>query len=73
MSLKPGHWNSNYPSGKWEHDIPTEFAELDKILAWCQEEFEDYSTCMRYETYNNRIKFIFYTNQRYVAFLLRWA
>ena len=73
MSLKPGHWNSNYPSGKWEHDIPTEFADLKQILVWCQAEFKDYETCMRYETYNNRIKFIFYSNQNYVAFLLRWA
>ena len=73
MSLKPGHWNSNYPSGKWEHDIPTDFADLEEILAWCQQEFDDYATCMRYETYNDRLKFIFYRNQDYVAFLLRWA
>jgi len=73
MSLKPGHWNSNYPSGKWEHDIPTEFIDLDEILAWCRREFIDYATCMRYEVYNNRAKFIFYDNQDYVSFLLRWA
>jgi hypothetical protein len=73
MSLKPGHWNSNYPSGKWEHDIPLEFADVKEIIAWCQREFIDYATCMRYEVYNNRAKFIFYDNQDYVSFLLRWA
>jgi hypothetical protein len=73
MSLKPGHWNSNYPSGKWEHDIPLEFLDLDEILAWCRREFIDHATCMRYEVYSNRAKFIFYDNQDYVSFLLRWA
>jgi hypothetical protein len=54
-------------------DIPLEFADLDEILAWCRKEFIDYATCMRYEVYNNRAKFIFYDNQDYVSFLLRWA
>jgi len=73
MSLKPGHWNTNYPSGKWEHDIPLEFVDVDEILAWCRREFIDHATCMRHEVYNNRAKFIFYDNQDYVSFLLRWA
>ena len=73
MSLKPGHWNSHYPPARWEHDIPIEFANLDKVLEWCQREFDDYETCMHYTTYYNRIHFVFYCNQDYVAFLLRWA
>jgi hypothetical protein len=50
-----------------------EFVDLDEILAWCRREFIDHATCMRYQVYNNRAKFIFYDNQDYVAFLLRWA
>jgi hypothetical protein len=73
MSLKPGHWRIQHTSGKWEHDLPTEFANLDEILDWCRKEFPDYETSMRYTTYYNRINLVFYKNKDYVAFLLRWA
>ena len=73
MSLKPGHWNTNFPSGKWEHSMPADFANLDEVLDWCEREFPDYATCMRYVVYDNKNHFIFYNNQNYVAFLLRWA
>ena len=53
--------------------MPAEFADLDKVLDWCKREFPDYATCMRYAIYDNKNHFIFYNNQNYVAFLLRWA
>lgn len=53
--------------------MPADFADLDKVLAWCEQEFPDYETCMRHMVYNNKNHFIFYRNQDYVAFLLRWA
>ena len=52
MSLKPGHWNSQYPTGKWEHDIPLEFVDLDEILAWCQREFIHYAINFQFLPYN---------------------
>ena len=73
MSLKPGHWNRGYESERWEHDIPKTFADLAEVIEWCQREFDDYETCMNYYEYLDRIHFVFKSNERYVAFLLRWA